>query len=104
MTVDLTVRRERIGTVDYSRNPAVLNLTFSPEQLWSSKMDNLSFVQNTILLPLYMIGGIPYDGKPTEITRTVDISLTVIFIVLSTVGIIFAIICLIFNFVFRERK
>lgn len=53
---------------------------------------------------IFIIGGIPYDGRPREITETVDVSLTVIFIVLATAGIILAIICLIFNFIFRERK
>jgi hypothetical protein len=34
----------------------------------------------------------------------VDISLTVIFIVLATAGIVLAVVCLVFNFIFRERK
>jgi hypothetical protein len=51
-----------------------------------------------------VIGGVPYDGKPIEIIETVDISLTVIFILLSTIGIVFTIVCLIFNFIFRDKK
>ena len=51
-----------------------------------------------------VIGGTPYDGVPIEVLETVDLSLTVIFIVLSTFGIVLAIVCLIFNFIFRERK
>ena len=51
-----------------------------------------------------LIGGTPYDGVPIEVLETVDPSLTVIFIVLSTFGIVLAIVCLIFNFMFRERK
>ena len=50
------------------------------------------------------LDGTPYDGTPVEIPVTVDISLTVVFIVLSTTGIVFAIICLAFNFIFRDRK
>ena len=51
-----------------------------------------------------IIGGTPYDGRPVEVIGAVDISLTVIFVVLATAGIVLAIICLIFNFIFRERK
>ena len=56
------------------------------------------------LLVYDIVGGTPYDGRPMEIIEAVDISLTVIFIVLATAGIVLAIICLIFNFIFRERK
>ena len=51
-----------------------------------------------------LIGGVPYDGTPTAVIETVHISLTVIFTVLSTIGIVFTIVCLAFNFVFRDRK
>ena len=50
------------------------------------------------------VGGTPYDGRPIKIIEAVDISLTVIFIALATAGIVLAIVCLIFNFIFRERK
>ena len=53
---------------------------------------------------LFVTGGVPYDGKPIPIIETVDISLTVMFIVLSATGIIFTTACLIFNFVFRDKK
>ena len=84
-----------------SKFPPVLNLTFSPGELWSSKMDI-----SVIIFPLIMnlIGGVPYDGTPTAVIETVHISLTVIFTVLSTIGIVFTIVCLVFNFVFRDRK
>ena len=49
------------------------------------------------------VDGMPYDGRPIKIIEAVDISLTVIFIALATAGIVLAI-CLIFNFIFRERK
>jgi hypothetical protein len=102
----MTIRRERIGTVDISEFPPVLNFTFSPEQLWSSKMDitwyRYEFFQ--LLIIIIQLDGIPYDGTPVEIIETVDISLTVIFTVLSTIGIVFTIVCLAFNFIFKDRK
>ena len=53
----------------------------------------------------FSVGGlIPYDGVPIEEDVTVALPLTVIVILLATAGIAFTIACLIFNFVFREKK
>ena len=49
-------------------------------------------------------GRIPFDGVPIEEDVTVSVALTVIYGLLATAGIAFTITCLIFNFVFRERK
>ena len=49
-------------------------------------------------------GLIPYDGVPVEEDVSVTLSVTVIFFILSSAGIVFAIVCLIFNFIFRNRK
>ena len=101
----LTVRRERIGAVYLGKFPPVLNLTFSSGELWSSKMDYQFFVKflSSLIMNL-ILAGVPYDGMPTAVIETVHISLTVIFAVLSTIGIVFTIVCLAFNFVFRDRK
>ncbi len=49
-------------------------------------------------------GLIPYDGVPVEQIETVAVSLTVIYSIFATLGISFAIVCLTFNFIFRNRK
>ncbi len=49
-------------------------------------------------------GLIPYDGVPIEQIETVAVPLTVIYSTFATLGISFAIVCLIFNFIFRNRK
>lgn len=49
-------------------------------------------------------GLVPYDGVPEEEYVTVGIPVTVVFILLSVAGIIFAVLCLIFNFVFRNKR
>ena len=49
-------------------------------------------------------GVVPYDGVPTEKEVSVDPSLTVIFSILATAGITFGVVCLVFNFIFREKK
>ena len=49
-------------------------------------------------------GAIPYDGVPEEKEVSVDLSLTVIFFILATAGIVFAVACLVFNFLFRNKK
>jgi len=48
--------------------------------------------------------GIPFDGVPIEELVTVHIAVTVIIIVLAGCGIILTVACLVFNFLFRERK
>ena len=48
-------------------------------------------------------GEAPYDGVPTEEVVSVDLSLTVIFSVLATAGIVFGVACLVFNFIFRNK-
>jgi len=48
--------------------------------------------------------GVPYDGVPREEVVTVHISVTVIIIFLACCGIILTAACLIFNFIFRNRK
>jgi hypothetical protein len=60
--------------------------------------------RSILIIIIILLGGTPYDGRPVEIIEAVNISLTVIFIVLATAGIVLAIVCLIFNFIFRERK
>ena len=49
-------------------------------------------------------GIIPYDGVPREEIVTVHPALPAVYITLSCAGIVFAIACLIFNFVYRNAK
>ena len=49
-------------------------------------------------------GGPPLDGTPIKIIRTFKLWLIVIFDCLASLGIVFAIACLVFNTVFRKRK
>ena len=55
-------------------------------------------------LPSVSGGIVPYDGVPTEEEVSVDLSLTVVFSILATAGIAFVVICLAFNFIFRNKK
>jgi gamma-aminobutyric acid type B receptor len=47
--------------------------------------------------------GIPNDGIPVEEVVTVSRGLTVVYIILAFAGIVFAVACLLFNLVFRQR-
>ena len=49
-------------------------------------------------------GGPPLDGTPLKVVRTFNIVLVVTFYCLATLGIMFAITCLMFNVIFRNRK
>ena len=49
-------------------------------------------------------GGVPFDGIPARRTETVSLALAVVIYLFAVAGIIFAIVCLTFNCVFRNRK
>ena len=49
-------------------------------------------------------GLVPYDGVPEKKIETVHISITVVFIVLACCGMVFAVVCITFNFVYRKSK
>ena len=49
-------------------------------------------------------GVIPYDGVPMEQEVAVAIPIIVIFSILAAVGIVFSVVCLAFNFIFRRKK
>ena len=48
--------------------------------------------------------GQPYDGVPGEDIQTAFIPLVVVIYLLAAAGIFFAIACLAFNYIFRNRK
>ena len=51
-----------------------------------------------------IIGHIPYDGEPREEFVTVMVPVTAIFIVLNISGIIYAVICFMFNAIFHKKR
>ena len=51
-----------------------------------------------------MTDGIPSDGIPVVKTVTLAIPLSVVYIFAATAGLVFAVACLVFNFIFREKK
>ena len=59
---------------------------------------------NIVILWSVDADGVPLDGSPTIVVRTFQIELVVVFYILTTVGIAFAVGCLLFNFIYRERK
>jgi len=63
--------------------------------------ENVHSISSTTCIP----GGvIPYDGVPLEQEVAVAIPITVTFSILAAVGIVFSVVCLAFNFVFRRKK
>lgn len=49
-------------------------------------------------------GKIPYDGVPNMIVATVEVGVTALFSVLATAGLVLTVICLTFNFIYRNTK
>ena len=50
------------------------------------------------------IGGIPPDGTPVTIVTTVFLPLSIVYFVAVAIGVSFAMVCLLFNCIFRNRK
>lgn len=48
--------------------------------------------------------GVPYDGVPEEEIVTVHVSVTAVFVFLATAGLVFTVLCLVFNFFYRKKK
>jgi len=48
--------------------------------------------------------GIPYDGVATSTVVSIHLSVTIIFSILATGGIVFAIVCAILSLNFRKKK
>ena len=46
----------------------------------------------------------PYDGMPIRVIDTAMAPITVIIDLLAVAGIVFAIVCAIFNFAFRKKR
>lgn len=49
-------------------------------------------------------GPVPYDGVPLKENATYHTAVTVIFMLLACAGIALAVVCLIFNFIYRKSK
>ena len=49
-------------------------------------------------------GIVPYDGVPIEVEVHASLALAVVIYILAAAGVVFAIVCLVFNFAFRQRK
>ena len=47
---------------------------------------------------------IPYDGVANNVTVSVSIAVTVPYTLLTILGIVFAVVCLSFNIIFRNTK
>ena len=49
-------------------------------------------------------GGVPVDGLPKIQIVTILTPLVIVYYILAAIGIIFALVCLLFNIIFRNRK
>lgn len=50
-------------------------------------------------------GGVaPYDGSPVNAVDHTHVALTVIYCLLGALGLAFAVVCLIFNTVFKNKR
>ena len=48
--------------------------------------------------------GVPFDGVPQDDVERIHVALTAVFCTLSTAGIVFALSCMLFNYMYRDKK
>ena len=73
--------------------------------LYLERNHNHCSIKITIIcISLFSTGGVPPDGTPVVIVTTVFLPLSIVYFVAVAIGITFAIVCLLFNFFFRNRK
>ena len=64
----------------------------------------MTITSNTHCVLIVAAGGIPNDGIAIEEVVTVSLSLTVVYVILATAGIVFAVLCLSFNLLYKQKK
>ena len=100
--IGMNIVRERFALLDISDNYS-FNFVDGADVNDIYPGRNLVLI-NTLIKPSFAAGGVPLDGMPINVTRTYRIELVVVLDVSAAIGILFAIVCLIFNIVFRKRK
>lgn len=80
----------------------------SPSTVWPGNMCAtiiiIEHIDNQLNMKTYHSDGVPFDGIPTMRMETVSIILAVVVYTLVAAGVVFAMVCLIFNFIFRNKK
>ncbi|XP_064382160.1 gamma-aminobutyric acid type B receptor subunit 1-like [Halichondria panicea] len=83
----MSIERERIGYVN------VLNLSDPIYKYFMCEDDDTTWPD-----------GVPVDGLPRNRTVTILQPLVIVYYTLTGIGLIFALVCLLFNIIFRNRK
>ena len=98
--------RATLGEIHIDGGQLVIqyNHPFSSDNpgMWPGKISNVCHGRLYIECP--NADGIPNDGIPIEEVVTVSTTLTVIYGILAVAGLVFAVFCLLFTLIFRNRK
>ena len=73
-----------------------------------ARLDPLA-TDHSNIVPCYSLSslssdGVPPDGRPVSTVSTYHIAVVIVFYTIALFGIAFAIVCLAFNIIFRNRK
>ena len=103
-TIDVT----RIGTVmvtDSDTATFKFNDGHDQDNIWGSGSNNIEIIVSCIVFVIacFHTAGVPYDGVPNNRLVTIELPLAVFYTILGALGIIFAVSCLCFNFIFRKK-
>jgi hypothetical protein len=82
-------------------------------RIWTCKIYSVHGFEMHIILIYYdgfdihyMLSGgnVPYDGSPVDAVDHTHVALTVIYCLLGILGLVFAVACLIFNSLFKNKR
>lgn len=98
------LERVTIGSVNASSNGIIYEDIEDVFSVWNGRYINVCHAHIIMHMQNYYPGSIPYDGVPRKENVTVHVAIYSIYIPLASAGIVFAIVCFIFNFLYREAK
>ena len=102
MTIDgrNQLDRIRIGNVFQDKSGITYVAGENVETVWQGELS----IEWGLVIYAQVTGLVPYDGVPIAKVVTVHLAVTCIYIPLACAGIVFAITCLLFNFLYRNAK
>ena len=70
----------------------------------STRHRSLYIISIGVYYNINVLGYVPIDGIPRTEVATISVPVAIVFIFVEACGLVFAIVCLLFNFIFRNKR
>ena len=106
--IEGNVTRTNVADVEifskYSRFVFKENMTVKTVWPGNLKLHNCSYSSMMHISLLLLSGGVLYDGAAEEKLHPLNKALTITSFMMASAGLVFTLVCLLFNIVFRNKK